>query len=1094
MLGKQLINLPFGVGVNQKVQAEILDPGQSLLEIQNLRINKTGSFQKRHGYDLLEPVPDETSALGILDGAPYAVGNNNLYSYSDELGFGLKSPVPPCTGTRRPVVNFSPQNIQFLRDERNGVDNGESYDIGYANGITVIATQSRVLAIGSNGSTIASYIPPVNPALPVPAPFLPRCVTVDDMIVVVFASRKLTGSTNPSSSIYRIYLDTNNLSLGFQGTSDPAIMSGEIYFPTSIVSGKVGFFDVCAITSTGFSPRYAVACANASGALHVDIHTFAVNSTSSIASTTKSYSGTFTAISVAISVFGDDDKVWLAVVGRNDIGGENTIGVERFNSITLATTETFNPNAMSNGVEGDALAVGILPTDDSNAILVASNPYSDTDTHAITRYVRLQATGGAIVPGDASNGMATTNIWRYDLAAKPFTYGDRHYVPLVSRVSRNELNDVIRNTENTFVLADITDIYNFDTNLSQVAVPVCTIAPRLIDIQLTPSCPRSTFVVGSKVITLASIKRSDVATSVELVTMDFAYPNQNQNNEYGSSSVLSTGVPSVFDGQIVSDIGYTQFPEYIAAFGTTVPGLLTPISGTFSYCAIYEWVTSSGEIVRSAPSAAGQVTLDGTIGNGMGRVQVPNLQLSSKFRSTGGSDLTFPQRLPKTIIYRTTDGGTVYYRLGDGSTGTRDPNPSDGPIISGSSENLTFHTGADVGVFDDLTPDNQLTSQEILYTQPNTPGTALPRLCPPSTTCTVVHRNRVWLVGDDGITVWYSGQFVDGEQPWFQDQFTFQVPKGGPITALASMDGILYIFKRDYIFSVTGDGPADNGSGNDLSTPEEMDVECGCIEPRSIVVAPGGIFYQSAQGLYMLGRSRSVAYVGQNVEDLLRVHKVIHSACLVDKVGCIYWEATPDENSTNNGVTIVYDYVHNQWMSDTKTIGESNTPAPGQSAIVIDGRYYWVTPGGVFNRESDGYFDAGKWVTAELTTAWAKLAGLQGYQRIWQINLNIARGDAVDDPTQGSFGLYAGLLRDYDSVDTFQDFTWTSDEIDALTTAVPQLQLNPKIQKLESIQMLFRDLPPVSGIDTGLGPVWVGLALEVGIKQGAVKLPAANSK
>lgn len=1013
MLAKQLINLPFGIGVDEKIQAEILDPGQALLYVQNLRINKTGSFEKRKGYDLLEPVPAGLARrLGQRSGAPVCFDGQNINAYiapSDQwTNAGL---VSTAIAERTPVISSS---VPIL-----------GYDIAYANGVFAIIYTAVFQSVNfvymslldeETGTTIK------------PETFLTQttgapCVRVlSQGGTFIFLVGDAADDTIDEYTLNSTTPQAN-----------PMLVAGIITDADSM--GSVGF-DACLAGSSTFAVVYH----SSSGATNLVVSTFVPGSP------TASATNTFTAPTAPIQCVGiqvnPGDVLWVGINGPV-VSMSTTIYGMAINITTLAIVSAFGVLLSSSA---PVHTITIVPVDAKKATFIAGNT---TDSDGTSIYWATASGLGATVTISDTGG----NLFRYAIAGKGFAISKQPYLPVV----------VADTLQPTGLLIKLDTVRNGHIDGSAGAYPITTHLARLVNLSGLHSMTTNTVETSSgHFVTVVPQEHEADSTSLCLVKFDFAASNRWQNDELGGSLVFSAGVPSTYDGLTPTELVYVQSPTAIKVAGNSSGSF----SGTYSYTAIYEWVSSTGDLVQSAPAIPVQVTVS-SVANII--IQVPELKLSYKMLN---SVVNINTRIVRVVVYRTTDQGTDYYRI---------------PVTS-------YGTGYPYVVIGDATADATLETQALLYTQPGTPGTALAKVCPPSASCLVVHRNRVWLVGDDGITVWYSGQFIDGEQPWFSDQFTLQVPKGGPITAMASMDGILYIFKRDFIFSVTGDGPADNGSGNDLSVPEEMDVECGCIEPRSVVIAPGGIFYQSAQGLYMLSRSRSVSYVGRNVEDILRQYPVIHSACLLDRVGCIYWEVTPDELSTNSGVTIVYDYVHSQWLIDTKTIGETLNHAPGAGAVAINGKYWWVTTEGVFNREGDGFFDAGKWVTAELDTAWIKMAGLQGFQRIKQINLNIDRGDAVDDPTLGSFGIYAGLLRDYDSTQVFQEFTWTSDEINALTTAVPQLQLNPRIQKLESLHIVFRDLEPISGVNTGFGPVWIGLALEVGVKQGAFKLPVDNSK
>lgn len=1044
MLPSQVIDIPFGVGIDEKVRREILDPGTSVLSLTNLRIDKTGSYHKRHGYQALEPLPGEGLKLGQLNGVPYAINGEKLYNYSGQLGFVPLGNVSPCEGSRRPLLDFSSnQSLVGARPEAQ-----PNYEIGYANNVMVVVTQAQIIAYDTrNGSVLIKEHRAVNNMV--------RCVTVGNVIIIVNAFPDPTGF---STNIDRIYLDTTNLGAGFQGYGDPPLVTDALLYYPGVQ--KMGFFDVCRVDSTHYALVYP---RDFSGAFDIGLATFTATATTPSAATTRFFAGLHDIISVGVGCR-VGDVMWIAVAGRNDIGGNNTMAALTVNPTTLALVSAVNPNVLDNSTYGDQLNIGVVPTTTQHAIVIASNPYSDQRT--VTGYIRLDGSGATVIPEAGTGGQ--TNIWRYALRGKPFEMNSRFYAPLLARVSLGPTSgpDVLYpELESTIQLTDITDVVTIGTGIAQAPKPVCTIAPRLSSNGGTPLLAASTVRIGNTWSTLITTQQTGISSAIELAEFDFAASNRWQNDELSNESSISGGIPASFDAQTVTELSFTRYPEYLHVFPA---GTGTGLTGVFSYVAIYEWTTNSGEIVRSAPcpiSSSNQVSLS----NQVATVQIPTLQLTLKDLFGGEERFVNIAQQVRIVVYRTEAAGTIYYRLDS--------------FRNQSSASI----GVDVFQFNDSTSDSDLRVNEPLYRQPGTPGTALAKVCPPASSCMVIHRNRLWFVGDDGITVWYSGQFVDGEQSWFSDAFTVQVPKGGPITALASMDGILYIFKRDFIFSVTGDGPADNGSGNDLSTPEEMDVEIGCIEPRSVVVAPGGIFFQSARGMWMLTRSRSVAYAGKQIEETLRMYPAIVSAAVSDTTGCILWEALTGE-SESTGITIVFDYVHGQWMIDQKTDSETESDIGAHGGVVIAGTYYWVSLNGLFNRELSTYLDYGNFYSGIIETAWMKLAGLQGFQRCRTV---VVLPSIVGNDVDISISAY----RDYDETNPFGTATWTSSEIINFTTPKPQLSYSLPIQKMESLKLVIRDDERTGeGQTTGEGPTWVGLALEVGVKVGTDKLPAANTK
>lgn len=1035
MLTRQTINIPFGVGIDEKMQEEILDPSVSMLTLRNVRIDKTGAYHKRNGYAEGIPLSSRGVKLGQLNTVPFLIDSEELHTYSPLNGFTSMGRVPECIGTRAPAANALATLLPNFET---------NYDLAYANNVTVVATLSSLTAFDArSGAVIVQAGRGVGT--------LVRCVVVGRFIVILFGNGSGTGAT-----ISHAYLDTNNLALGFQGFGDPPLVTdAQFRFPGP---NLWGMFDAVQVTGATF----AIAYGNDSGNFEINVKTFNPTSTVPIAQVTIPSAGSFDIISTGVGC-NVGDILWVTWAGRNDLGPGNTVAAIALDPASLATVCNIN-YTMLFATGGDLKNLGVVPTTTANAIIVGSDP--EPFANFQTSYMRADATGATVAILAGSGGQ--TNIWRHQMVGKPFqvtSVTDRYYLPLVARHTPLGTDVDLKETEPTCILADITDTLTVTGVPTQVPRPVCIIAPRLVDLAFTPKfCASSVAVSANQIVSLVTTQTNDVGANIEFTTYDFnsKAPNLWQNDEINGSSILSGGMLYTFDTQNMTEVGFERYPEYLIL----TAGVAGNVNGTVSYVAIYEWTTSTGDIVRSAPCPVTQIT---GVTNQQVTVRIPTLQLTAKDRYSGLNRFVPLAEQVRIVVYRTTDAGSIYYRVGS--------------IRNQSSASI----GQDTLMLVDNVGDLVLQTNELLYTQPGTPGTALPKFVPPSASSMVIHRNRVFMAGDDGVTIWYSGQIIPGEQPWFNDQFTLQVPKGGPITALESMDGVLYAFKRDFIFSITGDGPADNNTGNDLTTPEEMDIEVGCIEPRSTVVSPGGIFFQSPRGMYMLTRSRTVVYAGHEVEETLKAFPVIVSSDISDLTGCILWECISQETGTQ-GLTIVYDYVHDKWMTDLKTDSETGFSVGAHAGEVINGIYYWATLGGLFNIETTGvYLDAGRWYSVTIETAWMKLAGLQGFERVRQAVLLAAK-------QTGDHGISLTAWRNYDDLTPFQTASWSNLELSALTTPRQQLELNLSIQKMESLKLRFSDIQPTDGVLTGEGPIWIGLAIEVGVKQGTFKMPSANSK
>ena len=521
------------------------------------------------------------------------------------------------------------------------------------------------------------------------------------------------------------------------------------------------------------------------------------------------------------------------------------------------------------------------------------------------------------------------------------------------------------------------------------------------------------------------------------------------NDSLGENLHVSGGILLAYDGVSAVEHGFNLFPEdlIIATGGAgSIP------NGQYAYRALYEWVDGRGQIHQSAPSIL--QTMNST--TGAVSVTIPTLRLTLK---------NTPRADCKIVIYRGQIGEvTVLYRLTETNNTT-------------TSDSVTFTDNGAV-------TDAQLRVRQILYTT----GGVIENIAAPASKVITKHKNRLWLAGlEDESALVYSKEFVYGEGVAFSDFFRIQVdPRGGEITALASLDDKLIIFKQDFIFSLVGDGPVDTGANNDFSKPQGIAGDVGCVNPNSIALIPGGLVFKSDKGIYLLTRNLGFEYIGAPVEDFNG--ELITSAVVLE-----------DDNevrfTTAAGQTLVYNYFFDQWSTFTNYSAVS-----GISAL---GSYLHLKSDGTVRSELKGsYLDAGGRIKMAIETSWLAFAGLQGYQRIRRFDF---LGDylsdhytrvklAYDYEDAYTETIYFNVDEDLDLSYYGDDATYGSSTVyGGAGSAVYQFSIKPRMQKCESLKIRFEDIDtktPAGGGSFNL----VGLTVEVGQKQGTDKQFAGRSR
>lgn len=494
---------------------------------------------------------------------------------------------------------------------------------------------------------------------------------------------------------------------------------------------------------------------------------------------------------------------------------------------------------------------------------------------------------------------------------------------------------------------------------------------------------------------------------------DVSFEQPASSISVANALLISGGLVSYFDGQTVTEMGFNYYPEYVEA--TQGASSLFGLSdGSYQYVAVYSWTDLNGQKHRSAPSPAGSVTISG--GNHSADVEVASLCLTQKTNVV-------------VELYRTTANGTTFY-------------------LQGYYENEP--TSTRLSLTDDL-PNSELIAQGVLYTT----GGEVENIASPAPVTMGTFKNRAIVVPAEApSSFWYSKEVIPGVPVEFSDLFVQNIDqRGGGITAVTQMDDKLCLFKASNIFVLTGDGPAPSGANNDFTPAQLIASDSGCINDRSLVLMPNGVMYQSAKGIYLLGRNLQVSYIGADVEAYNS--NVITAARLYPKRNQVIF-------TLDSGVALVYDYAFDQWSVFT------GIDAVGLA--IYDDKVVYAQADGTVMIETPGvYTDNGSGYPLKVKTSWLSFAGLQGFQRVYDVLL---LGEYKSSHT-----LQVEVAHD------FVDVTDQTANIVGTSTPPYQYRLDFKKQKCEAVQLTIQDASP-----TGESFEISSMAFEVGVKRGANKL------
>lgn len=576
----------------------------------------------------------------------------------------------------------------------------------------------------------------------------------------------------------------------------------------------------------------------------------------------------------------------------------------------------------------------------------------------------------------------------------------------------------------------------------------------------TSILPGVVSISDSKIIFAAQIKTKfiseDNATftlkGISGISIDFSPENAYLSAVLGDNLHITGGYLSIYDGVSVVEHGFHLFPENVAYTPATSGGSMA--DGVYLYQCVWEWIDNNGQTHRSAPSVGTQITVSGGSGSGKVTVAVPALRLTAKTGNRTNAVLS---------VYRTKASQTTAYKVTSISSPTyNDP----------TTDSISFV---------DTKNDSTIGANEILYTS----GGIVENIAPPACSLIDVYDNRMIVISsEDPLAGWYSKSRYPGEAVSFSDAFVMRAdPLGGEISGVKMMDDKIIFAKGSVLFYVAGQGPLDTGAQNNYSEPALITSDVGCANPNSIVLMPRGIMFRSNKGIYLLDRSLQVSYIGADVEGFNGQN--ITSAEMIENTNEVRF-------LTDSGVALVYDYYFNQWGTDTNH--------QGVDAVNWKGVYcYLRNDGKVYKESSNHFLDDNIEYRLRIGTAWLKMAGVQGFQRVRRV--------ALLGNYKSSHVLQMGIGYDYDSTysDTItfnagdlldqnyfgQDAVYGETSVyGGVSDNVYQFRAHLRRQKCEAIRFLFED---VTAGTPGESYSLSDLSLEVGVKRGLMKLKSSKS-
>lgn len=913
---EQQVSFKFAGGVETKMDSKAVPPVR-LLALENGVFHRASSIKKRNGYELLSKAVDGSAS--VYSGAKRLAArgdelllftHNRCYSkQGDADQWTDAGALIAPTGYDRPAVHTGTAQTNPDHATYNGVTVYAWEDsLGGVWWTAVDAETGRVYRAPTQANSAGSR---------------PRCVPVGDGLHIYYAVPTLTrvcvlvvNTTTPSAAVTEQVLvedlsSTNPVydvcPTGRAGA--PAVIA---WAENSTTNARVGFVTgggVLGSPSTGMPSVVSLSASlHASSPIGVDF-LFSDDSTP------------------------DEDYIALSYVNSTPQGIMHFVTAGDYSN-SIAIGDSVNTTAI-----GYAAPTSVLRTTIAFGGAVAYAVWEESAAQTSNRYCVVNDchTSGSNITGERT-------IRSVGLASKAFCAG-----PLDTSAATTN--------GDTFAVF-FHDTTYFNTYLTHRLSDFAPAGRHLPGAGHAPSASHlPTVYVDDDVATVALMYKSRVAsenndkfgeTAIRRVVMDFDTEDSHQAVQFGLGLYVAGAMPQHYDGYKWTEQGFNMGPEYITAVAAA-GGSMTA-SSTYEYKVWYEWTDKQGEIHRG-PESIG-ITV-----------------------STGGTDTQVTLTLPTLRVTRKDNVRICVARSLPGDTSRFWRATSLDPTTAGAVNGYVANsTTVDSVTFIDRMSDIDLQLQEQTYTV----GGILSNDPAPLGSIVAAGRNRVFFTdAQDGSVVRFSQRRATGfgleVAPELQQDTD---PKGGDITALAVMDDVVYTFKASAIYAFNGDGPYEDGANTNgsglvagFSSAQLITTDVGCTDPSSIVLTPQGLMFKSAKGIYLLARSREVAYVGAPVE-AYNAQNVRRATAMPDRTAVLFL--------TDDGSSLYYDYLFQQWSTFTNHTG--------YDAAVVDGTYHYLRTNDVVFRETVGaYADGNSRITLRLETAWFHLhEHLQGFQRFWK--------------------------------------------------------------------------------------------------------------
>jgi len=691
--------------------------------------------------------------------------------------------------------------------------------------------------------------------------------------------------------------------------------------------------------------------------------------------------------------------------------------------------------------------------------VVASCDYTTTvSATTVTQKINTMVQYGTVSVDGTTTPLAlsvTTPIG-YQQLSKPFTFTTNGTVNVycVLLWQEGQRYDNTRPASGAYQTVIICQIPISSGNSAGIPLPIAVVAPRFAGDAVPAFYDTSLY--NNQIYAIGTETDVGGNTSLTQLVLDFQDPGLWQSVELGDWTWIAGGLPMIYDGNLLCEAGFTNQPLSPVVGLPAAGSVVIPQITDLTYCCVYTQQDVHGNLHQSPPSLV--TIVDASAGYPSATLEI----------------------FPCVTTYR--QPFTVGYQAGQQVQIEIYRNSSDAPAVLQLIATIENVQGQAASTFTDTVPDNSNATAKILYIT----GGGVPSDGPPNLYALVQHSDRVFGVSEDGQTSYFTTSFVRGECPRFTDAFTLTWPEG-PLTAQWSIDGRFHAATDRDIWYTIGDGPADNGSGNDIQLPQLWQATQGVVDPRGLAVFPGGTLFWSPRGLYMEDRSGNFTWLGERIQREMgpgTSYPILTSITPLVDDGVIRFTAWNGLGFSGTAGNIIHWDYRRDKFSTHKTKQNGASADYCISSACINGVWYGLFPVGanpdsttLSMEDSTTCLDNSTFVTSHLRTGNFHPEGMQANMRIHRLTV---LGQQVT-PAEINVTQY----RDYTNVSDYVQ-TFTDADLNGLTQLQVQYTASP--QKCEAISVdLSTSAPTTESVGIGQSIVWQNLQVRLRGKRGEFK-------